>query len=230
MQKPIRVLHVLGGVSLGGAESRIMDLYRRMDREKIQFDFLVHAAEPDARKAEFYDEEIKHLGGTIYVLPKFKIYNYFAYRKAVMTFFGEHHEFKVVQGHMTSTAAIYLPAAKKSGIPVTAAHARIAGLDKGVKGVLTKLLRLPLLKRADYCFACSSEAGQAVFGKKWEASEKAKIIPNAIEAEKFLFQQEKRESIRKELGIENCFAAGHVGRFHYAKNHEYLLKIFCRAS
>ncbi len=68
MAEMIRVLHVLGGVGLGGAESRIMDLYRQMDRSQIQFDFLVHGS--TARKPEYYEEEIKRLGGRIYVLPK----------------------------------------------------------------------------------------------------------------------------------------------------------------
>ena len=59
------------------------------------------------------------MGGHIYVLPKFKVYNYFSYRKSVKTFFAAHREFGVVQGHMTSTAGIYLPIAKKAGAPVT---------------------------------------------------------------------------------------------------------------
>ena len=111
--EPIRVLHVLGGVGPGGAESRIMDLYRQMDREKIQFDFLVHSSrirkagdDPSLREPEFFDEEIRQLGGKIYALPKFKVYNYFTYRRAITRFFREHHEFRVVQGHMTSTAGI----------------------------------------------------------------------------------------------------------------------------
>lgn len=226
MAQPIRILHVFGGVSLGGAESRIMDLYRCMDREEIQFDFLVHAECVEARKAEYYDEEIKSLGGRIFALPKFKVYNYIQYKKAIKDFFKVHHEFALVQGHMTSTASIYLPAAKKAGIPIGAAHARSAGVDKGVKGIVTRLLRLPLLKRADYCFACSKEAGAAVFGRKWEKSQKAMVLPNAIALEKYIYNEEMRDKLRKELGIEDCFVIGHVGRFHYAKNHEYLLEIF----
>lgn len=86
MGEPVRVLHVLGGLSLGGAESRIMDLYRCIDREKVQFDFLVHQSAAGERIPEFYDEEVKELGGRIYLLPKFKGYNYFSYRKAVREF------------------------------------------------------------------------------------------------------------------------------------------------
>ena len=119
MGEPVRVLHVLGGLSLGGAESRIMDLYRCIDREKVQFDFLVHQSAAGERIPEFYDEEVKELGGRIYLLPKFKGYNYFSYRKAVREFFAAHDYYRVVQGHMTSTAAIYLPEAAKAGIPAS---------------------------------------------------------------------------------------------------------------
>lgn len=226
MAQPIRILHVFGGVSLGGAESRIMDLYRCMDREEIQFDFLVHAECVETRKAEYYDEEIKSLGGRIFVLPKFKVYNYIQYKRAIKDFFKMHHQFALVQGHMTSTASLYLPVAKKAGIPIGVAHARSAGVDKGVKGIITKLLRLPLLKRADYCFACSKEAGAAVFGRKWGKSKKAVVLPNAIALEKYIYNEEMRDKLRKELGIEDCYVIGHVGRFHYAKNHEYLLEVF----
>lgn len=220
-----RVLHVLGGLSLGGAESRIMDIYRNIDRDKIQFDFLVHQ-NGGVRQPEFYDEEIQAMGGRIFILPKFKVYNYPAYRKAVKQFFAGHHEYAVVQGHMTSTAAVYLPIAAKAGVPVTAAHARSAGVDKGIKGAATRLLRLPLLGKADYCFACSKEAGIAVFGRKWERSRKAVTLPNAIAAERFVYDEAGRQALRTELGLDGCYVIGHVGRFHYAKNHEYLIEIF----
>lgn len=127
---------------------------------------------------------------------------------------------------MTSTAAIYLPEAAKAGIPVRAAHARSAGVDKGAKGALTRLLRLPLLKRADYCFACSKEAGESVFGRKWEDSPKAFVIPNAVDARKFTYREDVRNEVREQLGISDCYVIGHVGRFHYAKNHEFLLEVF----
>lgn len=230
MGEPVRVLHVLGGLSLGGAESRVMDLYRCMDRDKVQFDFLIHRKDIDsaAYQKHFYEQEVEALGGKVYALPKFMGYNYAAYRQAVRAFFQAHHEYKVVQGHMTSTAAIYLPQAKKAGVPVVCAHARSAGVDKGIKGVMTKLLRLPLLKRADYCLACSKEAGEAVFGAKWSASPKARLVPNAIDTGRFQYNVSLREKVRAELSLDDSYAIGHVGRFHYSKNHEFLLEIFAR--
>lgn len=225
MTKPIHVLHVLGGVGLGGAESRIMDLYRQMDRNEIQFDFLVHCNDLN-RKPQFYDEEILALGGHIYVLPKFKVYNYFTYRKAVQAFFAAHREFRVVQGHMTSTAAIYLPIAKRFGVPVTVAHARNAGVVKGPKGIATRLFRRGLADKADVLFACSKLAGEDVFGKKAMEDGRVKIIHNAIDVKRFAFDERKRQETRDALGIADKLVLGHVGRFDYQKNHPYLLEVF----
>lgn len=221
MEKPIRILHVLGGVSLGGAESRIMDLYRCIDKRKIQFDFLVHQSGQG-----YYEEEINKLGGRIYRVPRFRLYNIFAYRKALRDFFVEHHEFRAVHGHMTSTASIYLPIAKKYGIPMTIAHARSAGVDRGMKGVLTRLLRRSLRRKCDKMFACSGLAGEAVFGKKNVAAGKVQIVPNAIDVWPFCYDEETRTDMRRSLSLEDKFVIGHVGRFHYAKNHEYLLEVF----
>lgn len=221
MKEPVRVLHVLGGLSLGGAESRIMDLYRNIDREKLQFDFLVHSG-----KEEHFDKEIAALGGNVYRIPRFKVYNWLAYKKALRQFFAAHHEFAAVHGHMTSTASIYLPIAKKAGIPVTIGHARSAGVPAGLKGFLTKCIRYPLKYRADYCLACSMAAGEAVYGKKWVEKGKVEVIPNAIDAEKYVFDPAVREQMRKELKLEGKLVIGHVGSFREPKNHKFLLEIF----
>lgn len=221
MKSPIRVLHVLGNTNLGGAESRIMDLYRHMDRSRVQFDFLVHTAEEG-----YFDKEIMGLGGHIYRISRFRVYNYFSYVKAMKDFFREHPDFRAVQGHMTSTAAIYLPIAKREGIPVTIAHARSAGVDQGVKGLATKWLRRNLSERADYMFTCSRLAGISVFGEKAVREGKTVFMPNTIDCRKFDYNVKVRERIRNELGFKNQYVIGHVGRFHYAKNHEYLLKVF----
>lgn len=228
MGEAVRVLHVLGNTNLGGAESRIMDLYRHTDRNRVQFDFLVHSGEEG-----FYEKEIRELGGRIFRVPRFRIYNYFSYRKALKEFFQKHHEFALVQGHMTSTAAIYLPIAKKEGVKKTAAHARSAGVDKGLKGTMTRFLRRNLADKADYLFTCSELAGISVYGEKAVREGKTIFIPNAIDCAGFTFDPEKRKKLREELGLTDALIIGHVGRFHYAKNHEYLLRVFaelCRMS
>lgn len=221
MSEPIRILHVLGGLSIGGAESRIMDLYRNVDREEMQFDFLIHTD-----KEQHFEKEIESMGGKVYRVPRFLVYNWFGYKKALKQFFSNHPEFRAVHGHMTSTASIYLPIAKKAGIPITIAHSRSAGVDSGLKGVVTKWLRRSLHKKADYLLACSREAGEAAFGKKCMESGKVQVIPNAIEAGKYAFDEERRKNMRKKLGVEDKWVIGHVGSFREAKNHSFLLRIF----
>lgn len=227
MGQPVRILHILGNTQLGGAESRIMDLYRHMDRSVVQFDFVVHSKEEG-----YFNEEIRKLGGRIFRVPRFHVLNYFSYCRAWKKLLQEHRdadgrsEFHMIQGHMTSTAAIYLPIARKCGIETTIAHARSAGVDKGLKGILTRFLRRNLSKKADYLFTCSELAGISVFGKKAVEQGRTRFLPNAIDCQKFAPDPLVREKIRRELGIENCYVIGHVGRFHYAKNHEYLLRVF----
>lgn len=227
MGQPVRILHILGNTQLGGAESRIMDLYRHMDRSVVQFDFVVHSKEEG-----YFNEEIRKLGGRIFRVPRFRVLNYFSYCRAWKKLLQEHRdadgrsEFHMIQGHMTSTAAIYLPIARKCGIETTIAHARSAGVDKGLKGILTRFLRRNLSKKADYLFTCSELAGISVFGKKAVDQGRTRFLPNAIDCQKFAPDPLVREKIRRELGIENCYVIGHVGRFHYAKNHEYLLRVF----
>ena len=227
MGQPVRILHILGNTQLGGAESRIMDLYRHMDRSVVQFDFVVHSKEEG-----YFNEEIRKLGGRIFRVPRFRVLNYFSYCRAWKKLLQEHRdadgrsEFHMIQGHMTSTAAIYLPIARKCGIETTIAHARSAGVDKGLKGILTRFLRRNLSKKADYLFTCSELAGISVFGKKAVEQGRTRFLPNAIDCQKFAPDPLVREKIRRELGIEKCYVIGHVGRFHHAKNHEYLLRVF----
>ncbi len=220
MSQPVIVLHVVGRMDIGGAESRIMDLYRHMDREKVQFHFMQHTSDTCA-----FEEEVKSLGGKVYHVPRFRVTNYFSYRKAWEKFLIDHPEIKVVHGHMTSTASIYLPIAKKAGVEVTIAHARSAGVDPGMKGYITRFLRKNLYQKCDYRFTCSGMAAEAVFGNQKNEKRKAYFIPNAIEVDKFRFDEKIRGQIRQELGIEEKFVIGHVGRFSAMKNHEYMLQI-----
>lgn len=225
--KPVRVLQVLGGTSLGGAESRVMDSYRHLDRSRIQFDFCVHSQEEG-----FFDKEIESLGGHVYRVPRFRVVNWFSYRKAWKEFFRAHSTngrpvHAAVHGHMTSTASIYLPIAKAAGVPLAIAHARSAGVDPGLKGAMTRFLRKNLGKKADVCLTCSRLAGEAVFGKKMVEEGRVITVPNAIDAVEFAFSKKTRDQKRGELGIgAREFVIGHVGRFGHMKNHAFLLDVF----
>ena len=223
--KPLHVLHVFGRLNRGGAESRVMDLYRNVDRTRIQFDFMQHTT-----KVCDFQTEIEQLGGKVYHVPPFRFWNYFSYCKAWKQFIKEHPEIRIVHGHMTSTASIYLPIVRKKGV-FTIAHSRNAGVDKGIKGKLTKFLRRNLKEKCDRCFACSKLAGEAVFGKKAMEQGRVTIIPNAIDATRFTFDPEVRRQKREELYIQpEELLIGEVGRFDPQKNQKYAVEILaeCR--
>ncbi len=221
----VNVLQVIGELELGGAESRIMDITRRLDPERCHYDFMVFNP-----KRQHYDDEAEALGCRIFrIQPRFKLYNWTAYRKALELFFEEHPEIDIVQGHMTSSAVIYLKAARKKGIKCTIAHARSAGTDPGLKGLITRFMRLGLADCADELFACSAEAAVSVFGNAAYKAGRVKIIPNALELDKFAGENvstAKVEELRENCGLKDAYVVGHVGRFHYAKNHEFLLEVF----
>ena len=106
---PVRILQVFNKMNRGGAETAIMNLYRVIDRDRIQFDFLVH----DQSRGD-YDEEIQELGGRIFVAPKFRVYNLHKYKLFLNTFFKKYPELRVIHGHQYNTASVYLSVAKNN--------------------------------------------------------------------------------------------------------------------
>lgn len=220
---PIRVLHVIGVMDRGGAEAMIMNLYRNIDRNIIQFDFVEHFARPAA-----YDEEIFAYGGRIYRCPRYNGTNHFAYLRWWRTFWKEHHdEYPIVHGHVGSTAAIYLKEAKRYNV-YTIAHSHSTNEDHGFKHFVFKLYSYPTRYIADYFFACSQKAGMKRYGAS--VSKDANIysvLSNAIKTEKYRLDSDKRRYKRDELRYEELdWVIGHVGRFVEAKNHLFLIDIF----
>lgn len=221
MSRTIRVLQVIGIMNQGGAETMIMNLYRQIDRNRIQFDFVENENE-----GAFFDKEIQSLGGRIYHCPHFNGKNFHKYMNWWKIFFNEHDEYSVVHGHIGSTAAIYLYEAKNRGM-VTIAHSHnINGI--GRKQFFYSIFSYPTRYIADYLFMCSKQAGLSRFGKKAVLDPKrAFLLPNAIDINTFRFDARIRSEKRKELGIsDGDFLVGHVGRFAKQKNHIFLLYVF----
>jgi glycosyltransferase involved in cell wall biosynthesis len=216
--EPVRVLQVLASLDRGGAESMIMNIYRHIDKSKIQFDFVVNEQIDEYA----FEEEIRKLGGRIYRMPSYKIANSFTYKRAWKHLLCEHPEWSVVHGHHTSPAFIYLMVAKSLN-RVTIAHSHVAGGEASIRSFIKVLMRYPLRYLADYLFACSGSAAKWMFGKH---SSSAYIINNSVDAKQFNFDKCNRELKRKELNIDNKFVIGHIGRFQTQKNHEFLIDIF----
>lgn len=213
----VRVLHVIGSMNCGGAEMMLMNLYRKIDRSKVQFDFVEHTDQE-----ALYDTEIMRLGGKIYHCPRFIGKNYLIYKKWWEDFFEINGEsYTIVHGHIGSTAAIYLKCAKKYG-KYTIAHSHNTKGSWSMKEAMYRLLSRKVVGVADEFFACSRAAGIDRFGK----NKKFKVLNNAIDTKKYIYSDEIRKKVRSELGVGNEFIIGHVGRFNYQKNHQFLIDIF----
>ena len=216
----IRVLQVLGGLNLGGAETMVMNLYRRIDKSKIQFDFIIHLQDKQA-----YEDEVLSMGGKVYRFPAFNGRNLIIQRNLWEKFFIEHKEYKILHSHVRSYASVYIPIANKYGLK-TIIHSHSTSNGNGLSAIIKNIMQYPLRFQADYLFACSEEAGQWLFGKKACKKNNYKVIHNAIDSKKFSFCSIKRKEIREKLGINDKFVIGHVGRMTKPKNHTFLLRIF----
>jgi glycosyltransferase involved in cell wall biosynthesis len=228
MGEPIRILNAVGRMGAGGMEALIMNIYRNIDREKVQFDFLSHNG-----NGGIYEDEIRQLGGRIYEMPVIRTFTktyywkFFEYVSALKKFFEEHPEYHVLHGHMTNTAAIYMPIAKKYGnVTCCIAHSHSSQARPGVVGKVTNLLqrRIPMVA-TDY-FACSEAAAHWFYSDDDIKNGKVRIINNGVDLKDFRFDEKERGNIRRELGIHDQIVIGHVGRFTIQKNQSFLVDVF----
>lgn len=212
----MRVLQVATKMDRGGLETMIMNCYRRIDKDQVQFDFLLHRQEVGA-----YDEEIRDLGGRIHHVPRANPLSA-RYFKALNGFFSSHSEYRVVHSHIDCMSALPLRAARRHGVPVRIAHSHSSFQDKDFKYPLKVLCKSFIKKEATHLLACGKQAGSWMFG-----TEDFEVVPNAIDVEMFRFDKGSREALRSEAGIaSDAFVLGHAGRFLAVKNHAFILEVF----
>lgn len=221
-KKPIRVLQVLHILNRGGAETMIMNLYRKVDRTRVQFDFLVHELDKGV-----FEDEITQMGGRIFRVQAFKGYNVLSYYNECKCLFRRHPEFKVIHGHLGSCASLYLKAAKECGM-FTIAHSHSAGSGAHtIKGYAYDVFSYPTRYVAHQLFGCSTEAGLSRYGKSAVESFKYMNFNNAIDASAYVFNIENRLAVRRELNIsDDTLLIGTVGRVTIPKNPYRILNIF----
>uniref|UniRef100_UPI004048D9F7 glycosyltransferase family 1 protein n=1 Tax=Mariniflexile sp. TaxID=1979402 RepID=UPI004048D9F7 len=234
MDLPIRVLQVLTIMNRGGAETMIMNYYRNIDRNKVQFDFLLHRPQEGV-----FEKEIIALGGRIYKIPSISPKNYFSYTKKLDSFFKQHPEYKIIHSHLNALSSIVLKIAKNNGVSIRIAHSHTSlchlnlnpfsksrhSLNFIFKYFVQNLVKSSVPKNATIYFACGEKAGVWLFGEKM--MDKIKIINNAIPSPIFSYQSEKATATRKELNINNeHLVIGHVGNFVPEKNHLFLILVF----
>lgn len=225
MSEPVRILNLFTIMNRGGAETMVMNYYRKIDRTKVQFDFMVHRQERGA-----YDDEIESMGGRIFRMCPIYPQNFAKYKKMLREFFDSHPEYKILHSHMSELGCYAFEEAQRRGIKVKVCHAHNAPVKGSMnlkeKGqlIFRDYFKKKMLPYTDHLFICGEEAGNWLYGK--ENKDRFVMMNNAVDAEKFRFSPEVRQEVRKELDIENKLVILNVGRFNLQKNHTFILDIF----
>lgn len=220
-KQPIRIAHIMGKWGCGGVESFVMSYYRKIDKNKIQFDFI---CDKDSTNIPY--EEIKTLGGHVYLVEPYQ--KIFKYTKDLKKIFLQNN-YKIVHSHLNSLSVFPLYCAWKAHIPVRIAHSHSTSTKKEyIKNIIKLILRLFSKVFATHYFACSENAGKWLFGNRTFENGKVTIIHNAIDIDKFKYNENIRNDIRKEMNIEDKFVIGHVGRFMKQKNHDFMIDVFSK--
>ena len=217
--EPIRIAQIMGKMNSGGVESVVMNYYRNIDKNKVQFDFIV-----DEDSKNIPKEEIENMGGKIILVPPYK--NILSYMNILKNILRKGN-YKIVHSHLNTLSVVPLYAAKMANVSVRIAHSHSTSNKKEWKKNILKNILKPFSKvNATHYFCCSEHAGRWLFGNKTYDDDKVKLINNAIDIDKFIYNEEIRDKIRKEIKVENKLVIGHVGRFVEQKNHTGLIDIF----
>lgn len=216
-----RILQIGLSYNPGGVESFVMSYYRELKKKGIQFDFV--SMFPKLA----YEDEILQLGGKVYHIPDARKHPVSFQNKLFRIL--ESRRYEVVHVNMLSAANILpLIIAHRVGVPKVIAHSHNTDSPGVVRNLLHWLNKRKIEKYATDYFACSKMAGKWLFSRKIVETNKCVVIRNAIDVERFLYDEKTEQEVKRELGIEKKLVIGHVGRFEEQKNHKFLIDIFSR--
>ena len=219
----IRILQIGMSDNLGGIEVFLINYYRKLNKNKIQFDF-INMYDCDL----CFQKEIESYGGKVYRLPNEKKHP-FAYSKKLESIIKD-NGYQIVHIHKNSLAFnISLKIVKKCNVKVKIIHSHNTKSSNPnfFINLLHEKNKKNISKYCDYFFACSAEAGKWMYNNSIINSSNYYVINNAIDLNSFKYNLEIRNTLRKELNIsDEKFVIGHIGRFVKQKNHNFLIDIF----
>lgn len=223
MAKKIKVLYISDSLKQRfGVTAVIMNYFRNIDRERVQIDFLVFND-----SEENIIKEIKEAGSNVYFMPKLSLKNVKEFISFQNEFFSTHKDYKIVHSHFNQIDFIVFPIAKKQGVKHCISHSHNTKYsDFKIRTIRNRIMCLPLKYVADVWAACGKRAGEFLYGKNFINNSKHYIINNAIDIDKFKYDEAIRKEKRTEFNITDQFVIGNVGSFKVQKNQKFLLQIF----
>ncbi len=221
--RPNRILHIVGGMNRGGAETWLMHVLRHIDRKSFQMDFLVHTEQKCA-----YDDEIRRLGSNI--IPCLHPSRPWKYGRTFKRILREYGPYDVLHSHTHLFSGFVLRLAHQAGVRIRIAHSHNDTSSVQAQAGLYRRLYQKLMKKwvqqhATAGLGCTKNAAAALFGTEWKSDSRWKVLSYGIDLTPFHLSVEPTE-IRSDLGIpQDAFVIGHVGNFTEQKNHAFLLKV-----
>ena len=214
MTNPVRILQLVPAINnTGGVFNVVFNWHKHIDTAKIQFDYLYFIKESSTSR----EQEITKLGGKCYFLS-YK--NPFKFILHLIKFF-KGNRYIILHSHIVQLPLIIFPIAKFFGVKNIIQHAHSSKWsNKKINSWRNRLLFKLARPWMQYKIACSQQAGENYFGGDFS------IVNNAVDTQQFVYRPHMRAAKRKELGIEDRFVIGHVGRFGLEKNHVFLVNIF----
>ena len=215
----VKVLHIVGNMNMGGQETFIMNLYRKIDKEKIQFDFLVEKNVP-----ENIASEIVKMGGKIYKIHGFSIKNIIKHIVEIHKVFKS-NQYDILHSHSIETRPFIPIIAKLHRIRVRIIHSHESTFNDKSQILLKKILKRITILFSNRYMACSKDAANFLLGKN--SKKNVYIMKNGINIEEFKFNNKNRIKIRENLNIKDEeILIGNIGRFAYLKNQDFAIDVF----
>ena len=219
-----KVLVVIQFLRRGGVELAAVNFATKLNKEKFDVSFLL--VNPDDNQDEILHKELSEQGYNIYLVPN-NCSGYLNRYRFLCSFFAE-NKFDIVHSHVIFFSGIVLAAAKKNDIPVRVAHSHITkwNHNETLKYKIYKsFMRVLINNCATVKFACSDDAGTFMYGNKSYAKNGV-YIPNAVDCQRFAFDDDKRRQIRNEFNVsDSTVLVGHIGTVYRIKNQSFLVQV-----
>ncbi|WP_195576630.1 glycosyltransferase [Paenibacillus sp. 1001270B_150601_E10] len=212
---PARILQVIPSTGYGGISSMLMNLYRALPTEQVQFDFAAFNRGP-------LHNEIEARGGRVFYFEYMKKQGLLRYMKALKRLIHDHGPYQAIHVHNGYKGGFALLAARMAGIPTRVCHIHTSNVEEKWQRSIMPLLRAVSVANATKRLACGEEAGRFMYGQR-----DFEVLTNAIQTSAYQAGTlQDRYRIRKEWGIpKDCFVIGHIGRLSAVKNHAFMLDI-----
>jgi len=224
MPEQKRVLHVVASTSRAGVEMALMNLYRRIDRQKLRFDFVAHD-----RGNDDLSREIEEMGGRVFKVPLMTRVGVFRFMNTIYRIIRDNGPYIALHTHTDHQGGFCAAAAKKAGVPLRICHAHTDTRSLRSAAYLAKRLigRFVINLYATRKCACSENAAAALFGRRAVKKGEVTLIKNGVELSGFAdIPARDKERIRAELGA--CgreILIGYVGRLSPEKNPGFIIEM-----